>query len=287
MLAGSGRTYDRPEEVFVVSGVFNDGVRDYPAGSFVHSPKDSAHVPQSETGCVLFVFFPEGRSAEIAQTGRRDGSVPWGVRIVKLYNLERSGNCYKIRLFLSILEIEYSTIPVDVGSGEHKTPEFLALNPNGLLPLLVDGTATIYDSAAILAYLARKYGDDDWFPGDPLRCARMIRWLAFEQSEGRYGLARSRAIALKNTTRLAQSGTLEQSQAIGTAALETLNRQLNDTRWLVAGDKPTIADIACYPYTALCEEGGLSLEPYLSVRRWMRDIEKLKNYVPLPVRKNP
>lgn len=49
-----------PEEVYVVSGVFNDGVRDYPAGSFIHNPVGSSHVPQSKTGCTLFVFYPEG-----------------------------------------------------------------------------------------------------------------------------------------------------------------------------------------------------------------------------------
>ena len=49
-----------PEEVFVVSGTFNDGVHEYPAGTFLHHPAGSAHIPQSKDGCVLFVFFPEG-----------------------------------------------------------------------------------------------------------------------------------------------------------------------------------------------------------------------------------
>jgi hypothetical protein len=49
-----------PEEVFVVAGSFNDGTRDYPAGSFIHAPAGSSHVPQTATGCTLFVFYPEG-----------------------------------------------------------------------------------------------------------------------------------------------------------------------------------------------------------------------------------
>lgn len=201
---------------------------------------------------------------------------------MKLYDLDVSGNCYKIRLFLSILGIAYEKISVDVRAGENANSGFLAMNPNGLVPVLVDGSTTIYDSAAILVYLAKVYADDSWLPAEPIPLSKVIRWLAFEQSEGRYGLARARAISLKNPTPLARMGTLEESQAVGRLALETLDRQLSETDWLAGGSEATICDIACYPYTAMSGDGGLSLEPYSAIRRWMENIQDFEGYVALP-----
>ena len=202
--------------------------------------------------------------------------------VIKLFDLERSGNCYKIRLFLSILNIDYEKIPINANAGENETPEFLQINPNGFVPVLIDGEKVIFDSAAILSYLAKTYAEHYWFPSDPIEFSRIIRWLAFEQSEGRYGLARARAICLGNPTSLARSGSLEESQEIGILALETLERQLSETKWLAGGKRATICDIACYPYAAMGSEGGFSLDPYSSLKRWMQDIERLDGYIALP-----
>ena len=201
---------------------------------------------------------------------------------MKLFDLEKSGNCYKIRLFLSILGIEYQKISINVSAGENRTHEFLAMNPNGQMPVMVDDSTVIYDSAAILSYLAKKYAEEAWFPMAPLEFARVIRWLTFEQNEGRYGLARARAISMNNPTPFARTGTLEQSLALGGIALQALETQLAETNWLAGGTQATICDIACYPYTAMCGEGGLSLEPYPAVIAWIKRIEQLKGYVPLP-----
>ena len=156
------------------------------------------------------------------------------------------------------------------------------MNPNGLVPVLNDGEITIYDSSAILVYLARTYADDDWLPTGALPLSQVVRWLTFEQNEGRYGLARARAISMSMPTPLAKLGTLKDSQALGYEALDILNKQLSSQQWLVAGDKPTIADIACYSYTALSGDGGLSLDDYPAVRKWMNNIESLTGYVPPP-----
>ncbi|MCW8962283.1 MAG: glutathione S-transferase family protein [Gammaproteobacteria bacterium] len=201
---------------------------------------------------------------------------------MKLYDLEISGNCYKIRLFLAVLGIEYTRIPVDVKAGENKTSEFLEMNPNGLVPVLTDGATTIYDSAAILVYLAKTYADEEWLPGEPIQLSSVVRWLAFEQSEVRYGLCRARAKLLNMPTPLAQLGTLEDSQALARQALDILEKQLTQNDWLAGGLKPTICDIACYPYTAMGPEGGVSLQPYTAVRRWMEKIESLDGYIALP-----
>lgn len=201
---------------------------------------------------------------------------------MKLFDLERSGNCYKIRLFLSILGIDYEKIPVNVDSGENRTNEFLAMNPNGLVPVLIDGQTTVYDSAAILTYLAKKYADDSWLPSEPIQFSNVVKWLAFEQSEGRYGLARARLISLNIPTPLARSGTLEESQALGNLGLEIIDKQLQQTEWLAGGKNATICDIACYPYTAMCGQGGLTLEPYQAIRTWLERIEKFDGYISLP-----
>ena len=201
---------------------------------------------------------------------------------MRLYDLSRSGNCYKIRLFLSILGIDYETIPVDANGGELQTPGFLAINPNGLVPVLVDGDTTIYDSASILAYLALSHGGESWLPRDPIGLGQVMRWLAFEQAEGRYGLARARAIALELPTPLARSGSLDESLALARAALATLEQRLSEGTWLAGGETPTIADIACYPYTALITDAGLSLQPYPAIRRWMDSIAAWPGYVSLP-----
>jgi len=201
---------------------------------------------------------------------------------MKLYDLPRSGNCHKIRLFLSILGLEYEKIPVDVNAGDLRKPEFLAINPNGLVPVLIDGDNTIYDSAAILVYLALAHGGEAWISSDPIKLGSIVRWLTFEQAEGRYGLARARAIKLQLRTPLVASGTFEESKMLAESALNTFEQRLSQHSWLAGGDTPTIADIACYPYTALITDAGIALEPYAAVCRWLQDIESLPGFVPLP-----
>lgn len=200
-----------------------------------------------------------------------------------LYDLDRSGNCYKVRLFLSILGIEYRKVVVNTNAGENQRPEFLVLNPRGQVPVLIDDNMTIWDSTAILVYLARQYGGETWLPLHPLPMAKVMQWLAMEQNEGRYGLARARAIKLNNPTVFAKTGNLEDSQELGKVALRVLEKQLAESAWLVpeAGG-PTIADFACYPYAALSSEGGISLEPFAAVRNWFERIRNLPGYVALP-----
>ncbi len=200
---------------------------------------------------------------------------------MQLYDFAKSGNCYKVRLFLSILSIDYDRIDVDLLGGETQSVEFLRVNPNGMVPVLVDGALVLSESAAILIYLARKYADKSWFPNDPLQSAQVVRWLAFEQNEGRYGLARARLIKLGLSTPLAKTGSLEESQNIGEIALRTLERQLAQTRWLAGTKSPTVTDIACYPYILLAPQGGLELDEYPSIQRWINDIKNIPGYCEL------
>ena len=88
--------------------------------------------------------------------------------MIKLHGHEVSGNSYKVRLLLSLLKLEYEWIKVDLLKGKHKSPEYLAINPFGQVPLLIDGETQLADAQAILVYLARKYGGEQWLPTDAL-----------------------------------------------------------------------------------------------------------------------
>lgn len=201
--------------------------------------------------------------------------------MLKLYDLERSGNCYKIRLLLSLIGREYEKIPVNVNAKENESPEFLALSPRGQVPVIDDNGFVLWDSTAILVYLAHAYGEASWLPREYRQQAEVMQWLALEQNEGRYGLARARAVALKNQTAFALLGNMEECQDLAHEALGVLEMRLNQSDWLV-GKQISIADIACYPYVALAPEGEIEISSYTAVGAWIKRIEGLKNYIQLP-----
>lgn len=190
---------------------------------------------------------------------------------MKLYDFELSGNCYKIRLFLSILQQDYEREPVALGS-QNKTPEFLAKNPLGFVPVLQDGDLTLWDSQAILVYLARRYGPA-WLPEE---AAEIFSWLSVASNEIGNGPAGVR--------RIHRFGRQE-DEAAGRALCEkvfgVLDSHLSSRDWLV-GSAPSIADLACYPYLALAPEGKFATDPYPAVGRWFKRIESLPGYIPLP-----
>ncbi|MDA8390501.1 MAG: glutathione S-transferase family protein [Gammaproteobacteria bacterium] len=211
---------------------------------------------------------------------------------MKLYDLERSGNCYKIRLMLSCLGIAYERVPVNIDVGEQKTDAFLRLNPRGQVPVLEDEGRVIWDSTAILVCLARRFGGEMWLPTEPFAMAQVMQWLVVEQNEGRYGTSRARARLLKLQSEFARSGEWSEIARLTRTALQTLNGQLRNADWL-AGDHATIADVACYPYAALLDQDtatlpdGFSVADYPAVRAWFGRIEALPGYVPLPRRPAP
>ncbi|BBL70546.1 glutathione S-transferase family protein [Methylogaea oryzae] len=195
---------------------------------------------------------------------------------MKLYDMELSGNCYKIRLFCALLGLDCESVAVDLFKGEQKSAAFLQLNPRGQVPVLDDGGTVVWDSMAILVYLAKKYGGESWLPGEAEALARVMQWLALSENEILYGLARARVIKLFN-----RPGDLAQCQQLGKAGLAVLESRLANGSWL-AGDGPTIADIACYPYVALAPEGDVALDDYPQVRQWIARIQALPGYVGMP-----
>jgi glutathione S-transferase len=195
---------------------------------------------------------------------------------MKLYDMELSGNCYKVRLMCALLGLHYEAVAVDLWKGEHKSAAFLQLNPRGQLPVLEDGGALIWDSSAILLYLARQYGDERWLPLDAKKMAEVMQWLSVSQNEILYGLARARAAKKFN-----RPWDIEQCQAHGKQALEIMERHLSNRQWL-AGSYATIADIACYPYVALAPEAGISLEAFPAIRHWLKRFQALPGYIGMP-----
>jgi glutathione S-transferase len=195
------------------------------------------------------------------------------VPTIKLYDFPVSGNCYKIRLLLSMMKVNYQSIQVNLGGGANQTNDFLAMNPRGQVPVIVDGETTVWDSMAILAYLAREYGDEKWFPQDNVKMAEVMQWLAVSENELLYGIARSRAALI-----FKRPFDLKQCQEEGQIGLEVMDKHLSDKSWLV-GDNVTIADIACYPYVSLASEGEISLDRFKNVLRWVKDFEALPGWI--------
>jgi glutathione S-transferase len=192
---------------------------------------------------------------------------------LKLYDFERSGNCHKVRLMLSLLHQPYESVRVDITGQEPPPPEFGKLSPRAQVPVLVDGEVALWDSTAILVYLARCYGGESWLGEDAVGEAEVMQWLALAQNEILYGLARARSVKL-----LGRPWNMAEARQLGATALDVLEGRLTDHDWLVRNHL-TIADIACYPYVALAHEGDISLEPYPAVRHWLQRIEALDGYM--------
>jgi len=195
---------------------------------------------------------------------------------VKLYDVELSGNSYRVRLLLSLLGVKHELVTVNLMKGEQREPWFLKLNPRGQVPTLDDDGTVVWDSMAILAYLARKYGGERWFTIDATEMAEVMQWLAVMENETLYGLGKARLIC-----KFKFPGNLEDAQLFGRKGLDVLEQRLAAHQWL-ALDRPTIADIGCFPYVALASEGEIPLDAYPSVRSWIDRIKSLPGFVGMP-----
>lgn len=195
---------------------------------------------------------------------------------MKLYDLDLSGNSYRIRLLLSLLGLKHDLVPINLMKGEHREPWFLKLNPRGQVPTLDDGGTVVWDSMAILVYLAREYGGEKWLPLDAKAMSEVMQWLAVMENETLYGLGKARLIC-----KFKFPGNLEDAQLLGRKGLDVLEQRLATHEWL-ALDHLTIADIGCFPYVALSSEGEIPLDAYASVRSWIGRIRSLPGFVGMP-----
>lgn len=195
---------------------------------------------------------------------------------MKVYGDSRSGNCYKIQLLCAELSITYDWQEVDILAGETRTPQFLAMNPNGRIPLLAlpDGNY-LAESNAILCYLA----DASELAGSGrLGRARILQWLFFEQYSHEPNIATSRFIIKYLGNPPARQADLQSKSKGGYAALGVMEKQLLNNVYM-AGEQFSIADIALFAYTHVADEGGFDLADYPAIRAWIRSIERRPRFV--------
>lgn len=202
--------------------------------------------------------------------------------MIKLYNYELSGNCYKLRLLMSILGVEFETIAIDFYPGrQHKSDEFLGINPWGQLPVLDDGDCRLRDAQAILVYLASKYDvSGAWFPNDHVLRAKIVAWLAVADDITRT------ASAARLHDALGYELDVESARRDARTIFRLIDDHLAEAEiegrlWL-ASQWPTIADIACFPYIALSQEGGVSRDDFPAIRRWIDRVRHLNGFVGMP-----
>lgn len=196
--------------------------------------------------------------------------------MLTLYEFGLSGNCHKVRLLLSLLGLQYQSKLLNSADREHKSDDFLRLNPFGQTPVLTDGDIIVRDSQAILVYLARTYGADEWFPQDPAKAAEIISWLSNAANEVARG-----PNAMRLHHKFGRAINMDEATQITAQLLSVLNLHLQSHQWL-ANNTLTIADVAVYPYIALVNEGKFDIGPYVFVQSWMKRIEQLTGYVTMP-----
>ncbi len=186
--------------------------------------------------------------------------------MITIYGMRTSGNCYKLQLLLDQLGRHYRWVDVDSAHGGTRTPDYLTKNPNGKVPLLelADGRR-LAESNAILCYLAE--GTEFW-PADSWQRAQTLQWLFFEQYSHEPCIAVARFIHRwlpQDHPRRAELPTLRQR---GMQVLAVMELHLTDNDWFV-GDRYGIADVALYAYTHCAGEGGVDLQPFPHIRRWL------------------
>ncbi len=180
-----------------------------------------------------------------------------------------SGNCYKIRLLLTQLQIPFEIIEIDILKQESRTPEFLVKNPNGRVPVLEtpDGKF-LAESNAIMFYLSQ---DTEFFPADKWQQAKVMEWLFFEQYSHEPYIATSRYWITLLGKADEYREALHQKKEPGYAALRVMEKHLEKNRFFV-GDRYTIADIGLFAYTHVAPEGGFDLTPFLAIQAWIQRI---------------
>jgi glutathione S-transferase len=193
-----------------------------------------------------------------------------------VYGDYQSGNCYKVRLLLALLDLEHVWVPVDILAKETRSAAFLAMNPNAKIPVLEIAPGThLTESNAILNYLAE---GSDFLPSDRLERARVLQWQFFEQYSHEPYIAVARFIAKYLGLPEARRAEYQSKQDGGHRALAVMEQQLQATPFL-AGVRYTIADISLYAYTHVAQEGGFELARYPAIAGWLQRVAQQPRHV--------
>lgn len=194
---------------------------------------------------------------------------------IKLHHFALSGHSHRVQLMLSLLDLPHEIVPVNLRQGEHKSEAFLKMNPFGQVPVLEDGDTVLFDSNAILVYLARRYDPAGrWLPQDAAGQAAVQAWLSVAAGLIAFGPATARMITL-----FGSKANAEDVIARAHHLLKVMEGVLGARDFLV-GSTATLADVAGYSYIAAAPEGNVDLSAYPAVRAWLARIEALPGFVP-------
>jgi glutathione S-transferase len=196
-----------------------------------------------------------------------------------LYSMQRSGNCYKVRLALAQLRIPYELVEIDIRRGETHTPDFLAKNPNGQIPLLeIEPGRYLAESNAILWFLAER---SELLRDDPIERASILQWLFFEQHAivPNIGAAYFWLCLVKGGRDL-QRHAIDDWMEEGQRSLAVLDKHLSKSRF-AACERYTVADIALYAYTHVAPECDFDLSPFPALRAWLARVAAEPLHVPM------
>ncbi|MFL6593318.1 MAG: glutathione S-transferase family protein [Luteimonas sp.] len=196
-----------------------------------------------------------------------------------VHGFSPSGNCHKVRLLLEQLGREYRWIEVDMLGGGTRTPEYLANNPNGKVPMLVaDDGRVLVESNAILFWLSE---GTDYLPSDGWQRAQALSWMFFEQYSHEPYIAVARFICGWTPADSPRRADLPRLRERGYQALAVMERHLSTASWFTGADYG-IADIALFAYTDAASDGGFDLAPYPAIRDWLARVRATPGFVPMP-----
>ena len=198
--------------------------------------------------------------------------------MLRLYDNLDSGNAYKVRLVLAHLDLPHERIELDTDSGETRTQEYLAKNPNGKVPALeLESGEVLWESNAIIFYLAE---GTRLVPASALDRARMLQWMFFEQYSHEPYIAVSRHVLKHLALTDERRAMVESKREPGYRALGVMEGHLAERGFFVA-DQFSIADVALYAYTHVAEEGGFELGEFPAIRRWLEQVSGQPGHIPI------
>ena len=199
--------------------------------------------------------------------------------MLRVYGTSASGNCHKVRMALEALALPYAWTEIDPSRGETRTPGFLAMNPNGKVPVLeIEPGTYLPESNAILWYLAE---GTPLLPSDSMQRAQVLQWLFFEQYSHEPYIAVARFLRKFHPDPESQRALVESKMNGGYRALEVMEGRLAQERFFVGG-RYSIADIALYAYTHVAQDGGFDLERLPAVRAWLDRVRAEPRYAAMP-----
>ena len=199
--------------------------------------------------------------------------------MITVYGYSVSGNCHKLRLLLEQLGHEYRWVEVDSSQGATRTPEYLAKNANGKVPMLeLEDGRILVESNAILCYLAE---NSSYLPADAWLRAQALSWMFFEQYSHEPYIAVARFICGWTPLDSPRRADLPRLRERGNQALAVMETHLQSAEWFTGADYG-IADIALFAYTDVAHQGGFDLAVFPQVNAWLARVRATPGFVAMP-----